>query len=230
MSERFAIYLAPASGSALHAVGSALLGRDAATGQPLPHPDLQGIDPARWRDITTDARSYGFHGTLKPPFRLKAGESIDALEAALAEFAGGRAAFRGPALVLRAIGGFLALVPESEDKRIAGLAADCVSMFDRFRAPAPPEEVARRRQAGLAPRQEDYLVKWGYPYVMEEFRLHFTLSCRLETQEREGVARALAPHVGRFADAPLEVDALTLFQQERAGVPFVIRSRYALTG
>lgn len=229
MSARFAIYLAPPSGSPLHQTCSALLGRDAATGQALPFPPLETITPDRWRQITEDARGYGFHGTMKPPFRLKEGESVAALETALAAFASSRPAFHAPALVLRAISGFLALVPEQEDPRILALAADCVSAFDRFRAAAPPEELARRRKAGLTPRQDEYLQQWGYPYVMEEFRLHFTLSSRLEAAERDIAMQALAPYVGRFATQPLHVDALVLFEQARAGAPFLIRSRYALT-
>lgn len=230
MSARFAIYLAPPTGSALHETGSALLGRDAATGEAVPFPALEGISPERWRAITEDARGYGFHGTMKPPFRLKSGESIEGLEASLAAFARDRPAFDAPPLVLRAISGFLALVPEREDPRILDLAADCVRAFDRFRAPAPPEELARRRKAGLSPRQEEYLLKWGYPYVMEEFRLHFTLSCRLEANERERVAAALTPHVGRFAGHSQRVDGLTLFEQPVAGAPFLIRARYPLGG
>ena len=41
------------------------LGWDAASGQPLDPPDL-GLDAAA---ITRDPRKYGFHGTIKPPFR-----------------------------------------------------------------------------------------------------------------------------------------------------------------
>lgn len=230
MSSRFAIYLAPPSGSPLHETGSALLGRDAATGQALAFPPLETITPDRWRQITEDARGYGFHGTLKPPFRLKEGESIAGFEKALAAFAAARLTFDAPPLVLRAISGFLALVPEQDDPRILALAADCVTAFDRFRAPAPPEELARRRKAGLSPRQDQYLLQWGYPYVLEEFRLHFTLSSRLEPAEREQAAKALADYVGQFARQPFRVEALVLFEQAKTGAPFLIRSRYALSG
>lgn len=230
MSARFAIYLAPPSGSPLHQTGSALLGRDAATDEPLAFPPLENVSADRWRQITEDARGYGFHATMKPPFRLKEGEDVAALEAALAAFAGSRPAFDGPPLILRAISGFLALVPEREDPRILALAADCVTAFDRFRAPAPPEELARRRKAGLSPRQDEYLQQWGYPYVLEEFRLHFTLSGRLEAAEREIVAQALARYVGVFAQERFRVDALVLFEQARSGAPFLIRGRYALAG
>ena len=223
---RYAIYLAPSPDSALHATASRLLGRDAHSGHKLPSPSLDGIAPARWTEITADARSYGFHGTLKPPFRLAAGTDRARLESALAPFAAARAPFEGPPLILRAISGFLALVPERPDPRIDQLAADCVRDFDRFRAPAGEAELARRRKAGLSAQQEEYLLRWGYPYVMEEFRLHFTFTCRLDETERVRVATALRPHVERFAAEPLCVDALVLFEQPEAGAPFRIVSRF----
>ncbi|WP_119421562.1 DUF1045 domain-containing protein [Desertibaculum subflavum] len=223
---RYAIYLAPPADSELHATASALLGRDAQSGAALPQPPMDGIAPARWAEITEDARGYGFHGTMKPPFRLAAGSDIGNLEQALAQFAATRAAFNGPPLVLRAISGFLALVPERPDTRIDGLAADCVREFDRFRAPAGEAELARRRRSGLSPRQDEYLQRWGYPYVMEEFRLHFTFTCRLGGAERATAAQALRPHVERFAAEPLRVDALVLFEQPAAGAPFRIRRRF----
>jgi len=225
---RYAIYLAPPSDSALHATASALLGRDAGSGATLPQPKLDGIAPARWLEITEDARGYGFHGTLKPPFRLATGADPAQLESAVAEFAAGRAAFEGPPLVLRAISGFLALVPERPDPRIDRLAADCVREFDRFRAPAGEAELARRRKAGLTPRQDEYLLRWGYPYVMEEFRLHFTFTCRLDEAERARVTEALRPHIERFAAEPLRIDALVLFQQPAADAPFKILRRFPL--
>lgn len=227
---RYAVYLAPPPDSDLHATASALLGRDAYTGEAPRPPLLDGITPARWTEITADARGYGFHATLKPPFRLAAGTDLKQLETTVAQFAATRTAFEGPPLVLRAISGFLALVPERPDPRIEQLEADCVRDFDRFRAPPSEAELARRRKAGLTPRQDEYLLRWGYPYVMEEFRLHFTFTCRLDEAERNQVAAALRPHVDRFAAEPLRVDALVLFEQSSAGAPFRILQRFPFGG
>jgi putative phosphonate metabolism protein len=227
---RYALYLAPPPSSPLHVTASALLGRDAAADRALPFLVPDGIAAERWQAITEEARGYGFHGTLKPPFRLASGTSATALEAAIADFAAGRAAFAGPPLVLRAISGFLALVPDVADPRIDALANDCVRHFDRFRAPPGESELARRRKAGLTPRQEEYLRRWGYPYVMEAFRLHFTLTCRLADDERAHVAAALRPHVEPFAGEPLCIDALALFVQPAAGAPFTLARRFPFGG
>jgi hypothetical protein len=45
-------------------------------------------------------------------------------------------------------------------------------------------------------RQRNYLDRWGYPYVMEEFRFHMTLTGRLDSTCRWGVVDMLR---ARFA-------------------------------
>src|ERR671910_882578 len=111
MSERYAIYFAPAADSDLARFGGAWLGRDAETGKAVPQPELDGLDADRLRALTEAPRHYGFHGTLKPPFHLAQGCDVDDLRRAMAGFAGRQAAFEIATLRLRTIGDFLALVP-----------------------------------------------------------------------------------------------------------------------
>src|SRR5687768_7240593 len=111
MSERYAIYFAPAVDSDLACFGDHWLGRDAETGEAVPQPELDGLDADRLRTLTEAPRHYGFHGTLKPPFHLANGCDVDDLRRAMTGFAARQAAFEVAALQLRAIGDFLALVP-----------------------------------------------------------------------------------------------------------------------
>ncbi|MCU0855258.1 MAG: DUF1045 domain-containing protein, partial [Rhodobacteraceae bacterium] len=62
-------------------------------------------------EITATPRRYGFHATLKPPFRLAEGRSAEELRAAVAELAAATSAIRGARLHLQRLGPFLALVP-----------------------------------------------------------------------------------------------------------------------
>jgi len=99
-------------------------------------------------------------------------------------------------------------------------AADCVSVFDGFRAPMTPEDRARRNPSKLTSRQCDYLDRWGYPYVMEEFRFHMTLTGRLDAARREPI---LAMLQDRFADLRIEhlaIDRIVLFKQDNDAVRF----------
>ena len=181
---RYAIYYAPPAGSALARFGAAWLGWDAEAEAEIPHPSMDGLDV---RALTATPRKYGFHGTLKPPFRLAGGTGgtgPEALAGAVAEFAARQRGFDGPPLALRRIGRFVALVPSAACPELAALAGDCVRDLDRFRAPPDQSELDRRRRAGLSGRQEANLERWGYPYVMDDFRFHLTLTGALE----EGVA------------------------------------------
>jgi putative phosphonate metabolism protein len=230
MAARYAVYAAPAPGSPLWAFGRAWLGRCADTGEELAAAPLPGFDATALRAITEAPRLYGWHATLKPPFALRDGTTVAELDADLRALAVRWPAIEVPPLALRALDRFLALTPSAACPALAALAEDCVVALDEFRRPAEAAELARRRAAGLSPRQEELLKRYGYPYVLDEFRYHFTLSGPLEPATLAALEDVLAPLVAPFAAPPHLVDQLALFQQEDAGRPFTVRARYRLRG
>jgi putative phosphonate metabolism protein len=230
MTARYAVYFAPDAASPLAVWAAAWLGYDVATGTAVPQPAVAGIAAERLREITAEPRRYGFHATLKPPFALAAGHSADELDTAIATMAGGLAAFTAPPLRLSNISGFWALTLSAPCPAMLVLADTCVRAIDRFRAPPSQAELARRRRAGLTPRQEALLAEWGYPYVMDEFRFHLTLTGRLGGAERDAVGQQLAPLVEPFCRDPLPADAICLFRQNTSGTPFRLVRRYPLGG
>src|SRR5680860_502518 len=82
---RYAIYYTPAPGP-LAQFGAAWLGHDIASGTPMAH--SQGIEglPAPIAELSKAPRRYGFHATIKPPFRLSPGASQEALIRAVEQF------------------------------------------------------------------------------------------------------------------------------------------------
>lgn len=170
---RYAIYYAAEPGSALNGFGAALTGYDAYTGEDLPFPD--GLPPD-WRDLTQTPGNYGFHATLKAPMALAAGRAESQIIAACELFAD--AARPVPLIrpVIASIGGFAAVVADKPSEELQELAAEAVRAFDFFRAPLTEADRARRNPGKLTPRQREYLERWGYPYVMDEFRFHMTLT------------------------------------------------------
>ncbi|MYE01203.1 MAG: DUF1045 domain-containing protein [Alphaproteobacteria bacterium] len=202
---RYAVYYTPAPGSALARFGSAWFARSA--------PCLD------------TPRRYGFHGTLKAPFRLAAGVDETGLLLAVERFAAERPALSGPPLGIAVLADFLALVPSARFGELDRLAADCVAAFDRFRAPPGAAELARRRRAGLNPREEALLRRWGYPYVMDAFRFHLTLTGRLD---EAGLAseRAEAKALLGEAALPLFVDAVTVAVEPAEGAAFRLLQRF----
>ncbi|MBS0124910.1 DUF1045 domain-containing protein [Thetidibacter halocola] len=219
---RFAIYYLPPKGD-LAEFGARWLGWDAATGRPVDQPDLPGIEA-----ITATPRRYGFHGTLKPPFRLAGGRDADALAVATAAMAATCAPARCEGLHLSRLGRFLALTPTGDTTGIARVAAACVADLDAFRAPPGEDELARRRKANLSPRQEALLTRWGYPYVMEEFRFHLTLTDRLPRDDMDRWFAAVEAHLPPLP-APFVLDEVALVG-ERSDGRFELVQRYALTG
>jgi len=226
--QRVAVYYAPPVTHPLWDFGCRWLGRDPETGQHLAQPVVPDLHTGTLRDITASPRRYGFHGTLKAPFELAPGYSEESLRERLARFAADRERFTLPPLALETLGGFLALMLSRPCLQLEALAEACVVELDNFRAPLDPADLSRRRQANLSARQDDYLLRWGYPYVLEEFRFHLTISEWLEAPLREQVRAALLPLVEPLCRMPLTVDAVCLFTQADRQSPFRLVERFPL--
>lgn len=225
--QRFAVYYAPRPGD-FAAATAAWLGWDAATGQAVDHPALDGL-PAPLADLTRAPRKYGFHGTIRAPFRLAADVRPADVTAACDDLARRCAPVRLDGLHLHRIGGFLALVPSGDDTDLMALGADVVSHLDPLRAPLTAADIARRRPDRLTPRQCQLLDLWGYPYVMEEFRFHLTLTDDLPPAQADAVAAVLTPWLAPVLPRPFDVADLCLFGEDAQG-RFHLLSRHALTG
>ena len=82
--------------------------------------------------------------------------------------------------------------------------------------------------AALTPRQRDYLDRWGYPYVFEEFRFHMTLTGRLPAERREPVVAMLRERFAATGIGPLAIDAIALCRQENPNSRFRVIGRWQL--
>ncbi|MEO6839790.1 MAG: DUF1045 domain-containing protein [Bradyrhizobium sp.] len=226
---RYALYYAPAPRSELGRFGAHLLGYDAFSHKTLRFPvDIEQALPD-WGELTQDPRKYGFHATLKAPFMLADGKTEAELLAACAEFAAMPRPIPVIAPIVSTIGDFIAIVPSQPSTELEELAADAVSRFDGFRAPLTAPDRARRNPDRLPPRQRDYLERWGYPYVMEEFRFHMTLTGRLQAERREAVLAILRQRFAALDMHSIAVDRLALFKQSDSSSRFRIVRHYNLT-
>jgi putative phosphonate metabolism protein len=224
---RYAVYFTPEPGPLCDFV-TGWLGWDPAAGRACDHPALPGL-PAPVSEITATPRRYGFHGTLKPPFRLASASSPSGLNADFDALAATTAPAEVDGLRLARLGGFLALVPVGDMGAVARIAAEAVAGLDRHRAPAPPEETERRRATGLTPRQEAHLVTWGYPYVMDEFRFHLTLTGRLAPQAMEAVEATLRLLLTPLLPRPFVIGSISLMGEDAQGLFHTLR-KAPLTG
>jgi putative phosphonate metabolism protein len=228
---RYALYYAPRPGDALAVSAAQWLGRDPETGQTRPLRAVHGLSLERLAEITAEPRLYGFHGTLKAPIALADGLFEREFLEAVGRFAAGCRPFSVPSVELAELSGFLALVPARRCIELHELADQCVVEFDEFRRPADEAELAKRRAAELSPRQDELLMRWGYPYVLEQWRFHLTLTGRLPNPaERTLITNVLRQRFAGFLDRPLPIADLCVFRQPGPGRPFTVQARFRLGG
>ena len=216
---RAALYWAPALHDPLWQLGCSWLGRDAETGAACPLPALAGFT-----EMTAEPRHYGFHATLRPPMRLATG--WDEFRAAAAEVARSTAPFELPALEVAELGGFLALRETAPCPALHALAARCVELTDRHRLPPSAAELGKRRAAGLSDVQAAMLARWGYPYVMQEWFFHMTLTRRLAAAELDAVRPMAQAHFGGALHEPRKVTEICVFTEAHG--PCLIAERLSL--
>lgn len=229
---RYAVYFAPARESAFWRFGCAWLGRDpegraAEPRPPLPEAVARDWPAADLAALTASPASYGFHATLKPPFRLAESQTRAAFEAAAETFARAQTPFDCPMVAPGALGRFIAFRLIEPAPQMNALAGAAVTALEDFRGPQTEQEHAKRRAAGLTPRQEEMLARWGYPYVFDEFRFHMTLTSAVADDGRRSrladALKAMAAETG--AVGAMRVDGIALYEQPRAGAPFALFRR-----
>ncbi|MDR2387567.1 MAG: DUF1045 domain-containing protein [Deltaproteobacteria bacterium] len=224
MSERFSVYHVPNPKTTLYQLGSAILGRCIHTGGALQPPWSNQVfskippHPAR-------AATYGFHATMVAPFRTLV--SVETLTATLQTLAAkSQAIDLGPLEITLMEPGFPALTPKNAPKALYQLEEGLVKTFAPLAKPIEPDDLARREP--LTDRQRALAKKWGYPYVLDEFRYHLTLGDNLAenpqgpTLERITFLDLIHSVLDDQITSPLPLDSLCLCRQGLTGGPFTV--------
>lgn len=203
---RYAVYFCPAAGSELDRFGREWLASRA----------VKGIDPARMQILLADVRRYGWHATLSAPFALADGVSYDELHATAVKIAQQSEAFDLP-LKLDRLAGFLALRPAGDETAINALAERCVRELNPLRAPLS-EAAWQRRAHALDDVERTLFRQFGYPYVLQRYRFHLTLSAPATQHEEQVLCTWLSSTVATLQ--PARIDALTLCRESAPGQDF----------
>jgi hypothetical protein len=220
---RAAIYFTPAKNDPLTVRAAEWLGRDAfderIVRDPDPKMDVLVSDPAR----------YGFHATLKAPFRLDDGITLNGLDSELAAFAQRTQAVSLGTLAVTRLDHFFALTVQAALPRLLQVEEAVRTTFEPFRAPLTEQEMVRRNPQSLTERQQTNLSRWGYPHVGQDFRFHMTLTNAIvDEDEAARVEKRLHSHFNPVLETPVVVDALALFVEPRPCAPFYVHSRHPL--
>lgn len=218
---RFAIYFAPDVTTSWWQAGCAWLGRDAYSGEPREQPRV-GALPCDLASLTGLPRRYGWHGTLVAPFRRAAGVTAADVLGATRVWASRQRPFMlevEPAT----LGDFVALRPRHTNgaRQIETLATDALRSLHALREEPSRADMERRLQSPLTERQRALLLEWGYPYVLDEFRFHMTLSDSLDAVSlRQTLQDWWQDRTAELG--PLFVDRAAIFVEPEPGAPFVL--------
>jgi putative phosphonate metabolism protein len=225
---RYAVYFTPPPDSPLAVFGASVIGYDCFQRIEVPHRAIHGIDPSVLALATVEPRRYGFHATLAAPFRLAEGMDERALAQAFSAFAARHAPIAVGPLRVAAMSRFVVLAPVEPYPALEAFAAACITDFDRCRAPLTDAERARR--TGLSGRQAELLERWGYPYVLDEFRFHMTLAGPVPDDAGATFSASLSKAFDGQSRDHLELGAISLMRQDDRTSRFYVLARQRLTG
>jgi hypothetical protein len=190
---------------------------------------LQGITPLQFAALTAAPRRYGWHATLKAPFTLAPGKTEHELYTAIQALARSIEPFERPKLAVAHMDNFLALVPVDKCEPLETFANACVTALHPFAQPLNERELARRRAAGLTARQDALLEAWGYPFVLDEFRFHCSLTGNLDALAQDPIDTLSAAATSWFAALPAaRLSSIALFCEPAPGADFRLLKHFTL--
>jgi len=123
------------------------------------------------------------------------------------------------------------LTPERDLQQVKDLESQCVTSLQDLVEPLNSDELARRREVELSPHEDALLVRWGYPYVLDRFRFHFSLTGSLEQATEAEVGALMNAAHQQFDPLPLcAFKALAIFAEPTPGADFVLLKQCPLIG
>ena len=217
---RIALYYAPPASSAWWREGCEWLGRDPESGR-------ENATPAH--ELTHAPRRYGWHATLVAPFHLAQGLDLADVLACARAWASAVPRFDMPVQAAE-LGNFVALRPVHtyDDDWMRALASQALQTLNVLRAPPPIDSIDRRIVPGMSARQISLLREWGYPYVLDEYRFHMTLSDSLD--DANARASIISEWTARIDTlGPMPVHGAAIFIEPEPGAPFTLWQRLPFT-
>ena len=227
MSERYAVFFCPDDASDLAKFGYRVLGRTA-DGHNIALSNDDFPDRHLAASLSAIPAHYGFHATLKAPFRLSGDSTKAALLDAVERLACSQSSIVMHSLQVKMLSGFQALVFDPQPPSVANLAEQCVEQLEIFRAPLTDEDLRKRNPLHLSEIQRGYLGKYGYPYVMSEFRFHMTLTGPLHLTEHADYTHWLHELYRRLVPQTPVLDRLVVFWQPDRSTAFKRLAQFPL--
>lgn len=229
LTARYAIYFSPEDNSELELFGATVLRRRAADASEWENPEIPVEFPSSscWKKRVIRPANYGFHATIKAPFALAGNHTAEQLHHDLEAFCRKRQPIPLEGLIPTRTTRYDALALSSQPEALKALAADSVQEFEKYRAPLTEQDIKRRDPSSLSARENRYLTQYGYPYILDDFNFHMTLSGANDHNDAAYLVWLKSLYQAMVSETPV-LDRLCIFYQPNRDTAFVRITEFKL--
>ena len=222
--KRVAIYFLPKKNSSLENFGKNLLGRDINKKKKISLTRRQKYFINRGftyfdelKDYCEEPAKYGFHATLKAPFRLKRNVKTKNFYDVISHIAAQHSRFKIKGLKIVYSKKFTFITSRKPNKLLINLENDLVKHLDTFRAELNKTEIKKRIPDSLTFKQNKYLKEWGYPFVLDQFKFHMTLMNQNNNKLSNKQKLELEKLIYKISNNLLEFNEISLLGENKNG-------------
>lgn len=214
--KRYAVYFTPPP-SALAVFGASWLGWDVASGREVEQISAAEL-PKPIDQITKQPRPYGFHATLRPPIALPFGiQGADFIDATR-QLAKDLSPISKVELSLSKIGSFFALTAPNNAKELSFLSSVLVMGLNCHRRELSREQYAKRSVGKSLNREQKHnLERYGYPYVLREFRFHMTLTGPIKEDDQAATRTVLQTLTANITSTATSINDVSIVGEDADG-------------
>ena len=222
--KRVAIYFLPKKNSSLENFGKNLLGRDINKKKKISLTRRQKYFINRGftyfdelKDYCEEPAKYGFHATLKAPFRLKRNVKTKNFYDVISHIAAQHSRFKIKGLKIVYSKKFTFITSRKPNKLLINLENDLVKHLDTFRAELNKTEIKKRIPDSLTFKQNKYLKEWGYPFVFDQFKFHMTLMNQNNNKLSNKQKLELEKLIYKISNNVIEFNEISLLGENKNG-------------
>ncbi len=222
--KRVAIYFLPKKNSSLENFGKNLLGRDINKKKKISLTRRQKYFINRGftyfdelKDYCEQPAKYGFHATLKAPFRLKRNVKTKNFYDVISHIAAQHSRFKIKGLKIVYSKKFTFITSRKSNKLLINLENDLVKHLDTFRAELNKTEIKKRIPDSLTFKQNKYLKEWGYPFVFDQFKFHMTLMNQNNNKLSNKQKLELEKLIYKISNNVIEFNEISLLGENKNG-------------
>ena len=222
--KRVAIYFLPKKNSSLENFGKNLLGRDINKKKKISLTRRQKYFINRGftyfdelKDYCEEPAKYGFHATLKAPFRLKRNVKTKNFYDVISHIAAQHSRFKIKGLKIVYSKKFTFIISRKPNKLLINLENDLVKHLDTFRAELNKTEIKKRIPDSLTFKQNKYLKEWGYPFVFDQFKFHMTLMNQNNNKLSNKQKLELEKLIYKISNNVIEFNEISLLGENKNG-------------